>query len=70
MKKILGIILLLLFVFSGITVLADEVLTINGEEIKHLGTNDNVYIADEKTYILGLFIPRRFPVLSRCPCQN
>ena len=52
MKKILGIILLLLFVFSGITVLADEVLTINGEEIKHLGTNDNVYIADEKTYEL------------------
>ena len=34
MRRILGIILILIFVFSGVMVFAEEVLTINGEEIK------------------------------------
>lgn len=52
MKRILGIILILIFVFSGVMVFAEEVLTINGEEIKYLGSSDNVYIADDKVYQL------------------
>ena len=51
-SKIIILLLLIVLASTGLYVNADQVLTINGEDIKYFRSDEKVYIADDKSYKL------------------